>query len=69
MTIRTYEVKLYTVVVIWRGFATGAKNFKRLGSAHKYMRRIRQGCNLEEDDVQLFECPLRLSLPKRPSRL
>jgi hypothetical protein len=65
----TYELKLYTVVQVWRGFATGAKNFKRLSSAHKYMRRLRQVCNLAEDDVQLFECPIHLSSQKRFIRL
>jgi hypothetical protein len=64
MTRRTYNLKLYTVVEVWRGFATGAKNFKRLGNAQKYMRRLRRGCNLAEDDVQLFECPIRLSSQK-----
>ena len=65
MTRRTYKVKLYTVVEVWRGFATGAKIFKRLRNAQKYMRRLRRACNLAEDDVQLFECPIRLSSQKR----
>jgi hypothetical protein len=69
MTRKTNEIKLYTVVVVWRGFATGAKNFKRLGNARKYMRRIRRGRNLAEDDVQVFECPIRLSLQKSFTRL
>lgn len=69
MTRRTYNLKLYTVVEVWRGFATGAKNFKRLGNAQKYMRRLRRGCNLAEDDVQLFECPIRLSSQKNFTRL
>ncbi len=61
MTRRTNKLKLYTVVEVWRGFATSAKNFKRLRNAQKYLRRLRRGCNLAEDDVQLFECPIRLS--------
>lgn len=69
MTRRTYNLKLYTVVEVWRGFATGAKNFKRLGNAQKYMRRLRRGCNLAEDNVQLFECPIRLSSQKNFTRL
>jgi len=60
MTRTTYELKLYTVVEVWRGFAKSAKNFKRLKSAKKYMRRLRRGRNLTEDDIQLFECPIRL---------
>jgi hypothetical protein len=69
MTRRSIEIKLYTVVVVWRGFATGAKNFKRLGNAQKYMRRIRRGINLAEDDVQLFKSPIRLAAQKRLIRL
>lgn len=69
MSRRTYELNLYTVVEVWRGFATGAKNFKRLGNAQKYMRHLRRRCNLSEDDVQLFECPIRLSSRKGLVRL
>jgi hypothetical protein len=64
MTRRAHKLKLYTVVEVWRGFAIGAKNFRRLTSAQKYMQRIRRGSNLAEDDVQLFECPIRLSSQK-----
>jgi hypothetical protein len=61
MARRTRELKLYTVVEVWRGCATGAKVFRRLQSAQEYLRRLRRGRNLAEDDVQLFECPIRLS--------
>lgn len=57
---RTNELKLYTVVEVWRGFAASAKNFKRLRDAQGYMMRLRQAHNLAEDDIQLFECPIRL---------
>jgi hypothetical protein len=52
---RTYKLKLYTVVEVWRGIAASAKSFTRLRDAQKHMLRLRQGRNLAEDDVQLFE--------------
>ena len=61
---RVYELKLYTVVDVWRGIARGARNFRRLRTAQKYMRSLRRGRNMAEDDVQLFECPIRLSTQK-----
>jgi hypothetical protein len=57
----TCELKLYTVVEVWRGFATSAKNFRRLRNAEKYARRLRKVRDSAGDDVQLFECPVRLS--------
>jgi hypothetical protein len=68
MTRRTYELKLYTVVEVWRGIAAGARNFNRLKNAQNHMRRLRRGRNLAEDDVQLFECPVRLSRQKSRAR-
>jgi hypothetical protein len=61
MTRRTSELRLYTVVDVWRGIAAGAKNFRRLGDAQKYMRRLRRGRNLGEDDIQIFENSIRIS--------
>lgn len=69
MTRETYELRLYTVVEVWRGVAAGAKNFMRLRSAQKYMRRLRRGRNLAEDDVQLFEANPRLAAKKLSARL
>ncbi len=63
---KTHELKLYTVVDVWRGVASGAKNFRRLKNARSYMRRLGRGRNLIEDDIQLFESPIRL--PSRTSR-
>ena len=57
---QTRRLKLYTVVEVWRGMACGARNFKRLKNAQKYMRRLRRRGNPAEDDVQLFETPIRL---------
>ena len=58
---RTSRLKLYTVVEVWRGIAASAKNFTQLQEAEKYMRRLRKGRNLDEDDVQLFESAVRIS--------
>ncbi len=58
---QTSKLNLYTVVEVWRGIAASAKNFTRLRDAEKYMRRLRKGCNLVEDDVRLFEDSLRIS--------
>jgi hypothetical protein len=58
---RTPRLKLYTVVEVWRGIAASAKNFTQLRAAEKYMWRLRQGRNLAEDDVQLFETSVRIS--------
>ena len=58
---QTSKLNLYTVVEVWRGIAASAKNFTRLRDAEKYMRRLRKGCNLVEDDVRLFEDSPRIS--------
>jgi hypothetical protein len=58
---RTSELRLYTVVDVWRGIAAGANNFRRLRDAQKYMRRLRRGRNLGEDDIQIFENSIRIS--------
>ncbi len=58
---RTSKLRLYTVVEVWRGIAASAKNFGRLVNAQKYMRRLRRGRNLQEDDIQLFENSIRIS--------
>jgi len=58
---RTSKLKLFTVVEVWRGIAASAKNFTQMQDAEKYMRRLRDGRNLAEDDVQLFETSVRVS--------
>ncbi len=58
---RTSKLNLYTVVEVWRGIAASAKSFTRLRDAEKYMRRLRQGRNLVEDDVQVFRNSVRIS--------
>ncbi len=58
---RTYRLKLYTVVEVWRGIAASAKNFTRLRDAQKHMLRLRRARNLAEDDIQLFEGSVHIS--------
>jgi len=65
---RSDELKLYTVVEVCRGVAASAKNFQRLRNAQKYMRRLSRGLDWGQDDVQLFECPIRLSVHKSFTR-
>jgi hypothetical protein len=59
---RTYDLKLYIVVEVWRGIAASAKNFTRMKDAQSHLRRIRRRRNLAEDDFQLFESSVRISL-------
>ena len=51
----TRRITVYTVVEVWRGMAAGARNFRRIGNAQKYMRKVRRRTNPYEYDVQLFE--------------
>ena len=59
MTRRNGRTTIYTVVQVWRGIAASVKNFTRLKEAENYMRRLRRGRNLDEDDIQLFENSIR----------
>ena len=59
MTRRSVRTTIYTVVEVWRGIAASVKNFTKLKEAENYMRRLRKGRNLEEDDIQLFENSIR----------
>ena len=47
-------VRVYTVVEVMRGVAVGAYSFRRLQDALFYAERLREGRNLQEDDIQLF---------------
>ncbi len=62
MTRSPRKLQIYTVVDVWRGMAVGAKSFSDSKNAQKYMRRLRQRRSLMEDDVQLFENSIRISL-------
>ena len=48
--------RIYTVVDVLCGVAVGAYTFRCLKNARHCATRLRQGRNLQEDDVQLFEC-------------
>jgi hypothetical protein len=55
------KLEIYTVVEVWRGIAVGARNFRRLRNAQRYLLHIRRGRNLMEDDVQIFKGVLSVS--------
>jgi hypothetical protein len=48
--------RIYTVVDVLCGVAVGAYTFRSLKKARLCATRLREGRNLQEDDVQLFEC-------------
>jgi len=50
----TRNTVVYTVVEVWRGIATGARVFENHSAALSCAAKLRRGCNLEEDDVQVF---------------
>jgi len=58
-------IQIFTVVDVMSGVAVGTKSFCRLKQARKYLKRLRGGRNLGEDDVQLFEDAIRLPAVKR----
>ena len=66
MTEVTTEVRIYSVVDVWRGMAVGVSNFRRLKDAQRYLQRLRRHRNLDEDDVQLFESAV--AFPARQGR-
>lgn len=49
---------IYTVVDVHRGVAGGVHCFAAFRVALACFLRLRQGRNLEEDDIQLFETDL-----------
>jgi len=55
MTKPAKHLQIYTVVHVWRGMAANSRSFTRLKDAREYMRQIRKGRNLQEDDIRLFE--------------
>jgi hypothetical protein len=62
-------MRIYTVVDVMCGVAVEAKSFCRRESAQKYLRKLRRGRNLDEDDVQLFEDNLQTVGENRPTIL
>ncbi len=65
MTDSEVVMRVYTVVEVMSGVAVGAKSFPSLKRAQTYLKKLRQGRNLEEDDVQLFEDKLVLPTRRR----
>lgn len=57
------ELRIYTVVDVWRGIAIAVKNFTELKCAQNYVLQLRRCRNMQEDDQELFENSLRLPLP------
>jgi len=47
--------KIYTVVNVISGVADTVYNFKYLGTARAFLKRLKKNRNLDEDDVQIFE--------------
>lgn len=65
------KTHIYTVVSVRRGMAEGARSFLAAGDASAHLARRLRASNPIEDDVQLFEQSLDLSLrtaPRRQSR-
>ena len=58
-------MRIYVVVDVMSGVSVGAKSFHRLKHAQTYLKRLRRGRNLDEDDVQLFEDTVLLPVRQR----
>ncbi len=61
MSTTTAKLEIYTVVEVWRGMTQKVRNFRRLGNAQKYMKRVRRHYNPIADEVALFKSSLRVS--------
>lgn len=59
------KLTLHIVVYVWRGFATEAKAFRRLGDAKRTARRLAKGRDLREDDVCILTTTLGMARPPR----
>ena len=55
-------VRIYTVVEVMRGVAIDAHSFSRLKDARACMRRLREGRDMQEDDVRLFGSTIEVSM-------
>ena len=49
------RMRIYTVVEVVKGVATDAHSFRQLKDALLCAELLREGRNLQDDDVQLFE--------------
>ena len=65
MRATTVKVQIYTVVEVWRGMAQGARNFRRMRDAQRYMRRLRRRQNPVQDEAALFTGSFPLELNGR----
>jgi imidazole glycerol phosphate synthase subunit HisF len=61
MTKAKTDLRIFTVVDVWRGMVVGVRNFRDLKNAQHHMQRLVLHRNLEQDDVQLFETAVALS--------
>lgn len=53
--IKSRKKQIYTVVEVFSGIAEAAYNFNHLKNAQMYLKQLKKGRNLDEDDVQIFE--------------
>lgn len=59
MALLKTTLKLYTVVEVWRGIAKGATNFTCLADAETFAQRLRRRRNPQEDEITVFDSPVR----------
>lgn len=57
------KLRIYSVVDVMSGVAVGVESFPQLDAARRFLRRLRKGRDLNEDDLQLFEGFIDLSAP------
>ncbi len=55
------RLQIYTIVEVWRGMAASSRSFTRLKDAREYMRWLRKGRNLQEDDIAVYEDSVQLA--------
>jgi hypothetical protein len=64
----TTEGTVWAVVEVWRGFAARARVFARRSDAQRLYLRLHDLCNLDENDVQIFETQIAKFPARRPRR-
>ena len=55
MNILGREARIFTVVDVVCGVAQGVRNFRELKQARLHAKQLREGRDLQEDDIQIFE--------------
>lgn len=53
-----YRTKVYTVIEVWRGFASTVHTFAGRVDAQLCAEKLSRRRNLDEDDVEIFETTL-----------